>query len=235
MERFSSHSQMFVLEELEQRAHLSATLLSAYYPLKPGWEWIYNEVNDGENKTDTVSILSGMVRAHGERAFQLMKDNGDGPGIMLVNVGKSGRVQFHRSHDDSSGLTYNPAFAYPKYAKVGQSSVMDGELDLFSDGGHVKGQYHIDSRVVKIEQVQVAAGTFSTIKIQSSLSIVLRKKVPGGTNTIRGTTTSNLWLAKGIGKVKEIIRTHAVSDIGGKHEVEDNVCKDALRSYTPAT
>ncbi len=58
---FSSQTENVVVEALEARTHLAATPLSAYYPLKPGWEWIYNEVNDGKNTTDTVSILSGMV------------------------------------------------------------------------------------------------------------------------------------------------------------------------------
>ena len=114
-------------------------------------------------------------------------------------------------------------------------AVMDGELDLFSDGEHVKGHYHVDSRVVKIEQVRVAAGTFSTVKIQSSLSIVFRYNAAGVENSIRGTIADNLWLAKGIGKVKEINRSHTESNIAGKHKVEDDVSKDTLRSYTPPT
>jgi len=120
-----SQTETFVVEALEQRTHLAATLLSAYYPLQPGWEWIFNEVNNGKNRTDTLRILAGTVAVHGERAFQVVEDFGKGPSTMLENVSASGRVQIHRSTDDSGRMTFNPAWGVPQVCQGG-SAVGDG-------------------------------------------------------------------------------------------------------------
>lgn len=223
------------MEELEQRQHLAATLLSAYWPLQPGSEWVFNEVNDGKNRTDTLRILSGTVPVHGERAFQVVEDAGEGPSTSLQNISASGKIQIHRSYGDDGRMTFNPAFAYPKLAKVGQRSVMDGAVDLVIDGVHLKGHYHVDAQVAKTEQVRVAAGVFSTVKIQTTASMVFRYSAPGRKISLRMSSSDSLWLAKGVGKVKEIVRNHSETNINGKRKVDDGVCKDALRSYAPGT
>jgi len=80
-----------------------------------------------------------------------------------------------------------------------------------------------------------AAGTFSTVKIQSSISIVLTYNKAGHKISLSMSGTDSLWLAKGIGKVREILTSHTETNINGRRKVEDGICKDALRSYTSPT
>src|SRR4029078_7211946 len=63
---FLSQAKTFVVEELEQRTHLAATPLSAYYPLNRGSQWVYNIVDDGKRRTDTETISMQTKRMHGQ-------------------------------------------------------------------------------------------------------------------------------------------------------------------------
>jgi hypothetical protein len=232
---FSSQSTPCVAEALEQRAHLAVTPLSAYWPLKPGWRWVYNESSGPVRATSTEKIMADTVLVHGERAFQRLTTDPDGELIGLENVSASGRVQWHRVTDDTLIMTFSPAWAFPKYARVGQRSTLEGGVDMKEGGVRLRGQYQVDIQVLKMEKIKVPAGTFSTVKIQMSIDISVEYHRGGHDASLRATGTDTQWLAKGIGKVKEIDTHHLVSSIDGKRKVEDDTVKNALRSFTRPT
>jgi len=231
---FSSQSEI-VLEALERRTHLAATPFSAYWPLKVGTEWVYNQVDDGKHSTSTEKIVPGTEAVNGQRAFQrrVEEENGSWT-ILLENLSAAGRVQIHRIRDSSTQTTLTPGWAFPKYAKVGQRSAMQGEAEFVLNSIRFRGDYHFDAEVLKMETVKVAAGTCSTVKIRVSDDIAVEYHKNGQNRTIRFTGTAVQWYAKGIGRVKEIGTTHVETNINGRHREADGSLKDALRSYTAA-
>jgi hypothetical protein len=223
------------VEALEQRRHLSAALLSQYWPLQPGWEWRYTEIGGSVRATSTERIDPATKLVHGERAFQRVINDHEGQSISLENISAGGRVQWHRMMDESLIMTFTPALAFPKYARVGERAALVGKIDMASEGIHLRGQYHVNISVEKMERVKVAAGTFNTVKIVMDLDISVEYHNGSNSASLHATGTDTKWLAKGIGKIKEIDTHHTESTVNGKKNVEENTVRDVLRSYTRPT
>ena len=90
--------QDFALEGLEQRTHLAAAPLSAFYPLIRGSTWSYDIVDYGKHLTSIETIATQTKRIHGERAFQRISDWSDGSrGITFENFSAAGQLHLHRA------------------------------------------------------------------------------------------------------------------------------------------
>jgi hypothetical protein len=226
---------MLVVETLESRTLLSAALLSQYWPLQPGWEWRYTELGGSARARSTERISPETQLVHGERAMQRVIDDHDGQSISLENISARGRVQWHRMMDDSLTMTFTPAWEFPKYARVGERVALVGKVDMASEGIHLRGQYHVNISVEKMERIKVAAGTFNTVKIVMDLDISVEFHNGSNNASLHATGTDTKWLAKGIGKIKEIDTHRTESKVNGKKKVEENTVRDVLRSYTRPT
>jgi hypothetical protein len=234
MQTFPLRPQIFVLEELEQRAHLAATLLSAYWPLTQGSTWQFLDVDDGKSSTSTETILSGTEAANGERALRRASDDEDGRDISLENYSRDGRLQFHGVRADEGGMKFHPAVAYPKFATPGAHVTDEGTIDMRYRSVPLKGTYHFEIRVLKREQVKVAAGTFSTIKVQMIQEFVVENHRNGHDIVLKFSGTDTQWLAKGVGRVKSVGDSHIRITADGKSDRDDGVDKSALQSYSIA-
>jgi len=225
-------SQDFALEGLEQRTHLAAAPLSVYYPLIPGSTWAYDIVDDGKHLTSTESIATQTKRIHGERAFQRISDWSDGTrDISLENFSAGGQLHLHRAGDNSTQLTFSPAVAFPKLARVGQRVQTQGRLDI-TDSVHLTGTYHTDVQVIGTERITVPAGTFASIKVRMKLDISVEYHKNGDNLVMRVVGTETEWLAKGVGTIKNVQKTHSDETTNGRRKVSDGVEIDVLRSYS---
>src|SRR5437867_3098220 len=118
------------MEELDQRRHLSATLLSAYWPLTQGSTWQYIDVDDGKRSTSTETIARGTEAANGERAFQRVNIDENGRTTSLENSSRTGQVQIHASRGTDGSIKFHAGFAYPKFASPGVRSSSEGKVDM---------------------------------------------------------------------------------------------------------
>jgi len=229
---FSSQSEMVAVEALEQRTHFAATPLSAYYPLAAGSQWVYHIVDDGQRRTDTETISSGMKRMHAQMVWQRVIDSSDGSGqnVNYENFSTSGQIQLHGVGDDSLSLIFSPPIVFPKLARVGQRAVTDGKLDAISDSGRTRGTYHSDIRVLGNEKVRVRAGTFNCLKVQFTVDISLKSQK----SSMHAVDTQTAWMAKGVGNVKWIERDHTETTDNGRRKVDNSLSKSSLYSYSIA-
>ena len=152
-----------VLEGLELRTHLAAAPLTAYFPMVAGAKWTFDVVDKGAHTTRTTevhTIGTKLKRIHGEMAFVRTERSSDGDSsVTLSNVNSLGQIQFHKMGD----VTFTPPLVFPKLAKPGQSTHMEGRVDTVMGAFHPRGNYSADIRVVKMERLRVPAGMFSRI------------------------------------------------------------------------
>src|SRR3954463_6665599 len=100
-------SPSIIVEALEQRTHLAATPLAAFYPLGPGSKWLYSVVEDGVKKSETYTILSKMGTIHGQSVFQRFRKESDGDSdIELDNFNAQRQIQFHATVNDQEQLVF---------------------------------------------------------------------------------------------------------------------------------
>jgi len=222
---------------LEQRTHLAAASpLSDYMPLTPGSQWVYNEVEDGVRSTSTETIAASTVRIHGQRTFQSIEEDTDGRSVSLYSVSPSGAIQLHRIKDEDSIIIFKSPVTYPKYFRLGQRAIVEGEIEfvLYSGQIRMKGEYHVEILSARKEQVRVPAGTFSTLKIEMKLEMSAEYHKDGINIEISSSGVVTDWSAKGVGSVKSSGTSHLKLAANGRHKVEDSNFKSSLRSYTIA-
>jgi hypothetical protein len=222
------------LEELEQRTHLAASQLSDFMPLTLGSQWVYNEVEDGVRSTSTETIAASTVRIHGQRTFQSIEEDSDGRSISLYSISSSGAVQLHRIRDEDSTITFNSPVTFPKYFRLGQRAIVEGEMEIVMYSGQIrmKGEYHVEILSARREQVRVPAGTFSTLKVEMKLEMSAEYHKGGVNIEVSSTGVLTDWSAKGVGSVKSSDKSHTELAVNGRHKVDDSTSRSSLRSYT---
>jgi hypothetical protein len=193
-------------------------------------------VEDGVRSTSTETIARGTVRIHGQRAFQVIEDDKDGRSISFESISRSGALQLHRIKDDDATITFNPPVTSPKFVKLGQRAILEGELDFVMASRPIRmtGEYRVEILIAGKEEVRVPAGTFSTVKIQMKLQVSAEYHKGPIDLEISSTGTITSWSAKGVGTVKSSGKSHTEMAGNGRHKVEDSVFKSSLRSYTIA-
>jgi hypothetical protein len=189
---------MVVVEALEQRRHLSATLLSAYWPLTQGSTWVFNDVENGRSSTSTETIVRGTEAANGERAYQRRIDGS----TTLENFSRNGSLQIHATRESGGGLKFHPGILYPRFATVGAHSETTGTVDMKINNLLLKGTFHSEIRVLRKQQIKVAAGTFSTIKVHITMEAHVEYHKNGHDVELEFTSNNIDWLGKGAGRVK---------------------------------
>jgi hypothetical protein len=233
----ATEATSFELECLEERRHLAGTSFSPYEPATPGSQWVYDEVRDGVRGTSTTTIGNKTVRIHGVRAFQSIEDDSGGRSVTLMSRDRSGATVVHRITDSNTKITFNPALGFKKTPRLGQRAIIEGSLEaeMFSGRLRMKGDYRMEVKLMRREQVTVPAGTFSTVRIQTKVDFSAEYRKDGNRITLRVTGTSTSWLAKGVGSVKSSGSSHTVVTANEKREVEKSRFSCALRSWTIAT
>jgi hypothetical protein len=146
-------------------------------------------------------------------------------------------MQMHRIIDSTSKITFNPALGFRKSPRLGQRLLFEGSLEavMFSGQLRMKGEYRVEVKLMKREQVTVPAGTFSTVRIQTKVDFSAQYRKGDNRITLRVTGTSTSWLAKGVGSIKSSGSSHTVVTANEKREAEKSRFSESLRSWTIAT
>jgi len=166
---------------------------------------------------------------HAQSVYQRVVDSSDGGHeVNYENFSSSGQIQLHGIGDDSLSMVFSPPVAFPKLAKVGQRTVMDGKIDMVEDSVRIRGIYHSEIRVLANEKVQVRAGTFNCVKVQFTIDLSLKFQK----HAMHMIDTQTDWMAKGVGSVKWTEKSHTETTDNGRHKVEESLSKSSLSSYS---
>lgn len=169
--------------------------ISEYFPLGQGDTWTYRE----EDNDVTVKTISGTEKINGVDAPKMIDEDGD----YYLWTNSNGLVWYKEyDADDIPGcgwgqLIFNPPiYASGPVVSVGSVSASATVLTATEcTGGSATASISYEFRIEGIEDVTVPAGTFThCLRIKGTLAL------NGGTQT----TELTIWLAKGVGEVKEI-------------------------------
>jgi hypothetical protein len=187
-----------------------------YFPIDVGAEWLYDGIvgpltTDYQVEIDRTEFINGRV-AYG---FYSYLPNADNEEFF------DDRVREYFSFD-SAGLYLDETFVDPA---VGNSYTIDWNgLNIIGPTLEVGGVKNLagnvrltlsilewngtgtgTAKVEAKENITVPAGTFSTfrVRIRYSHSLTIDEPYPDVPNTIKGSDDTTLWLAEGIGIVKQ--------------------------------
>ena len=169
--------------------------ISEYFPLGQGDTWTYLQEDDDL----TVKTIAGTENIKGVNAAKIIDEDGD----YYLWSNSNGLVWYKEyDADDIPGcgweqLIFNPPiYASGPVVSVGSVSASVTALtETDCTGGLATASISYEFRIEGIEDVTVPAGTFThCLRIKGTLAL------NGGTQA----TELTIWLAKGVGEVKEI-------------------------------
>lgn len=176
---------------------IAITNISEYFPLSPGAKWTYSI--KGTSKIQTVSVESEKFTVEGTET-SVIKEAGSNNLAYYTSDEEGIRLHGYYYPKYNAGgkkvkarLTFIPPLIMAKNnATGGQKIQSNGTVKVAVSGYGAKQLYYSsDYALVGAEKISVPAGTYDTLKISGSL-------------TVNGQAeTDTVWLAKGIGEVKE--------------------------------
>jgi hypothetical protein len=215
------------VEALEERRHLSATLLSAYFPMIRGSSWAYKVIENGHHQTRTDTIIGQVRTVHAQSVVTVVHKYSDrDQNFDLENYSRSGQIQWHRLGD----VSFTPALVLPRLARAGQHTHGEGAA-LAVAAFRPEGQYIVDFTVLKTERIQVPAGTFNCIRIRMNLDLNVGHHDAQDDISIHVVSSATIWWAKGIGMVKEAATAQADATVNGHQQVKNSATTTTLSSY----
>jgi hypothetical protein len=180
-----------------------------YFPLGQGDTWTFHEIehegNTEEEDTETYAIM-GTEKISGKFAAKKVELD-DGNYELITNTNG---IQFYKDYEtdteDGGGIeetfdTYSPPIMYvPPRVSVGtRHSFKSTLIHKSSTGFNVNAKITGEMVVEGIEDITVAAGTFQDcLKIQLTRHVIVSKL------QYEGHTEVTMWLAKGVGTIKEM-------------------------------
>lgn len=203
---------------------------NAFFPLKQGAQWVYEEgaVGSKETMRRTISVTSvtendGVTTAELQQQVSL-------PGRPDVTAGKA----ITRARCDASGVTLTidgsagvggetsgvikaklPGLPPAGDMKPGFSWRGDSEVETMDAGTRVVAQGARGSRIEGVESVTVPAGTFpDALKVATVQTLTLHR----GQDTRYARQQVLEWYVRGVGLVKRETRTSQGSDAAGSVE-----------------
>ena len=180
-----------------------------YFPLGQGDTWTFHEIeHDGntvEEDTETYAIM-GTEKISGKFAAKKVELD-DGNYELITNTNG---IQFYKDYEtdtEDGGVieetfdTYSPPIMYvPPRLSVGtRHSFKSTLIHKSSTGVNVTAKITGEMVVEGMEDITVAAGTF-----QDCLKIKLTRHVIVSKLQYEGHTEVTMWLAKGVGTLKEM-------------------------------
>ena len=179
--------------------------------------------------TETHTITGETKEIHGQRAFVRLETSSDGDSSQtLANLNSQGALQLHRMAD----ITFTPPLVFPKYAKVGQSTHMEGKADVVIDNLHPRGRYRADIRVLSIESVKVPAGTFSSVRVRIDFDVSLEEHDSKVDLSISAAGGETRWLVKRIGMVESLSSGQTNITMNGRHKLINDQVKSVMTRYS---
>lgn len=218
--------------------------VSEYFPLEPGLQWSYLE---NRLNTVTISVLAGPEYVNGVPTKVLQQMGGEASGGKMYFTNDVYGIREHKEYMPNSyieGLgnitvTLSPPVKYAaQMENIGDMTTSSGSAQMNLSGyGTFYLNYSSTTRVVGFESIAVPLGNFTTIKIQTSLTI---------SGTIYGqylteTSTTTYWLAKDIGIIKSrnvaggYTNTDELTSTNISPPVSADFFASPVKSFTPFT
>lgn len=175
--------------------------LEEYYPLRQGNTWEYAVTGKGGSGKEKNEIKGGEMIDGREAIKMLFPDDGDYAYLNFDSEGLKIYKYFDKDDegDDDKYIIYNPpATIFPSVEK-GQVREYSTSWTEYVISGEKRGE-GIDARRIvleSVENIEVPAGEFIDCL---KFSVTYNKKWPGGAYE---NSDCDIWLAPGIGKVKE--------------------------------
>lgn len=173
-----------------------------YYPLGQGDTWTYRETEeDGEIEYETKTV-SGTETIDGVVATKVLEDSDEYE--LFTN---SNGITFYKSYDinEEDGVVeeevdiLDPPLIYvPTEVSIGTKHTFNSTIRHTENGFSATGTISIETTVEGIENVTVPAGTF-----ENCLKIKIKRNVASSDGSHTESTESTIWLAKGVGIVKD--------------------------------
>lgn len=189
--------------------------LKEYYPLGQGNMWEYSVTNDDGNGKEKNEI-KGKERIEGKEVIK-MSVSQDGDYAYLDSDSEGVRIYKYFNKDDNGDddkyIIYNPSRIIIPNIDNGQAKEYSTALIQYSSSGKKKEEGSESGRITleSVENVEVPAGKFSDCL---KFSAINDKKKPSGSYE---KSDCDIWLAPGIGKVKEFC-TFAEREAGSDAE-----------------
>ena len=243
----------FGLECLEQRTHLTAAPLVEYWPLVPGATWMYDTQGGGAGlrSWEKETILPRQKITYGVKAFQRLGQSSDGDVNVSLETLSAGGLFGLLKRDQ---VAFQSPILFPQLAAAGERLRTQGQADArVLDWFIVNNDFRANVRVLGNESVKVPAGTFSTVKVRMTATVIVHRHMPkfvdppNQATDVNGTIkiTETEWLAQGVGAVKTISKRHLNMKVNNnrrvkgelvpiniKRVVQDEVITKTLHSYS---
>ena len=161
----------------------------SYLPIRPGNFWTY-QADDGS--TFTTTVLPGTTLVNGV-ATTVLQDN---DGFTNYFTNDNNGVRLHRQIDPDFGITatYSPPVKLASaVTDIGQTVNSSGTA--VTNLGNVT--YSSSYTIEALENVTVPAGNFTTIRVRGAVTLC--------SGSVCETATHIIYLARGIGLVKEVV------------------------------
>jgi hypothetical protein len=195
---------------------------SEYYPLNQEDTWTTKSIRQEEGNTQEEIItqyISGTEKI--KAVFAVKRMEGDAGSYDLIT--NSNGIQFYKSYTISDGEStdlYSPAVMYaPPRISVGKRHSFKSTITHKESSGLKLTEKLTGEMVVEgIEDVTVPAGTFEDcFRIRMTRNLIVPKV------NYSGYSQYTLWLAKGVGRIKEvgIITGNAGGDISTEEYTDE--------------
>jgi hypothetical protein len=191
------------------RSSARAVCSHPYYPSAAGATWRY-QISGALSQQYTQKILS-----NNGSSFVMQNTFNDLSTKTTIGCNPDGSLS-QNQYSDVSGSNVNArvqtlsssgvAFPAPNRWVVGATWTYAYTIRMTSSAGGQtitsQGSVTITNKLLASERVSVAAGSFDTLKMQTTIAMDLNANMAGQRVPIRNTSTGLSWLARNVGMVK---------------------------------
>lgn len=197
----------------------SAFVLEKYYPLEEGNNWIYVVTGDEVTPEHAVKIES-KEKAEGGWTVKITSSDGSSE-YMIIDT--EGIKEYKFLKEDEYAVSNPPGLIFPSIIEIGEERNCSTTISGYGLSGEKTREYPV-SRQIKlaaIEDVEVPAGKFTAcLKFYSNYEY----QTAAGKSKV----DCSIWLAPGVGKVKEFCSKFETEDGEKKLSNEFSQLKSAV-------
>jgi hypothetical protein len=178
-----------------------------YFPVKEGASWVYLSSSAGLSDSTMTQSESGVT----DSSFTLTTVIDDFSQSINWACGPEGLTQMNYASNTAgfefetinvSGITLPPAADWVAGKEWDSSYEVKGQMVQEGASLDVEGTVMIHQKIVGNETVTVAAGTFETVKVDSTFTMQMVSKVAGMSVPLNFSFNGSSYYVSGVGMVK---------------------------------
>lgn len=197
----------------ESNTTVTGNCANDYYPVIQGATWTYESTGGPAGKyefTDTISAVRSdgfTLTSQFDTLTRTQEWGCQENGLTALQLGglsaatlSSQDMDFTFEVKNVNGVTY--PLAMNQGDEWGHDLEFEGKMDIAGSPATATGSSQTIFRVVGIESINVPAGTFQAVKVQTDLNIVFTIQVQGLAVPASFSGSYTYWYVKGVGWVK---------------------------------